>query len=73
MTMYWNKKVECMSREEMRRLQSERLVKMVEHVYNDSTYYRKRMDECGVKPQDIRSIDDISKLPFTTKQDLRDN
>ncbi len=57
----------------MRRLQSERLVKMVKHVYEDSTYYRKRMDECGVKPEDIRSIDDIVKLPFTTKQDLRDN
>ena len=62
-----------MGREEMRRLQSERLVKMVKHVYEDSTYYRKRMDECGVKPEDIRSIDDITKLPFTTKQDLRDN
>ena len=73
MTKYWNKEVECMSREEMRRLQSERLVKMVKHVYEDSTYYRKRMDECGVKPEDIRSIDDITKLPFTTKQDLRDN
>ncbi len=57
----------------MRRLQSERLVKMVKHVYEDSTYYRKRMDEHGVKPEDIRSIDDITKLPFTTKQDLRDN
>ena len=57
----------------MRRLQSERLVKMVKHVYEDSTYYRKSMDECGVKPEDIRSIDDITKLPFTTKQDLRDN
>ena len=62
-----------MGREEMRRLQSERLVKMVKHVYEDSTYYRKRMDECGVKPEDIRTIDDITKLPFTTKQDLRDN
>lgn len=73
MTKYWNKEAECMGREEMRRLQSERLVKMVKHVYEDSTYYRKRMDECGVKPEDIRSIDDITKLPFTTKQDLRDN
>ena len=73
MTNYWNKEAECMGREEMRRLQSERLVKMVKHVYEDSTYYRKRMDECGVKPEDIRSIDDITKLPFTTKQDLRDN
>lgn len=73
MTKYWNKEAECMGREEMRRLQSERLVKMVKHVYEDSTYYRKRMDECGVKPEDIRSIDDIVKLPFTTKQDLRDN
>lgn len=62
-----------MDRESMRRLQSERLVKMVKHVYEDSTYYRKRMDEYGVKPEDIRSIDDITKLPFTTKQDLRDN
>ncbi len=73
MTKYWNKEAECMGREEMRRLQGERLVKMVKHVYEDSTYYRKRMDECGVKPEDIRSIDDITKLPFTTKQDLRDN
>lgn len=73
MTNYWNKEAECMGREEMRRLQSDRLVKMVKHVYEDSTYYRKRMDECGVKPEDIRSIDDITKLPFTTKQDLRDN
>ena len=73
MAKYRKEKVECMSREEMRRLQSERLVKMVKHVYEDSTYYRKRMDEYGVKPEDIRSIDDITKLPFTTKQDLRDN
>lgn len=73
MTKYWNKEVECMGREEMRRLQSERLVKMVKHVYANSTFYRKRMDEHGVTPDDIRSIDDISKLPFMTKQDLRDN
>ncbi len=73
MTKYWNKEVECMGREEMRRLQSDRLVKMVKHVYANSTFYRKRMDEHGVTPDDIRSIDDISKLPFMTKQDLRDN
>lgn len=73
MANYWNREAECMDRESMRRLQSERLVKMVKHVYEDSTYYRKRMDEYGVKPEDIRSIDDITKLPFTTKQDLRDN
>jgi len=62
-----------MSREDMRTLQSERLIQLVRHVYNNVTFYRKRMDDMGVKPSDIKSIDDIVKLPFTYKQDLRDN
>ena len=62
-----------MDREEMRKLQSIRLRRVVEHVYHNSPFYRKKMQELGVVPQDIQSIDDITKLPFTVKQDLRDN
>ncbi len=61
-----------MSREDMRTLQSERLVKLVRYVYDNVEFYRNRMDEYGVKPEDIKSIDDIVKLPYTTKADLRD-
>ena len=66
-------KIECMSREEMKDLQSEKLVKQVKNVYENVEFYRKKMDELGVKPEDIKSIDDIVKLPFTTKEDLRAN
>ena len=62
-----------MSRAEMRELQSERLRELVQRVYDNVPFYQKRMDEAGVRPADIKSIDDISKLPFTNKQDLRDN
>ena len=71
--MIWNKTMECMSREEMRKLQGDRLKKTVEKVYRNTPFYRTRMHETGVTPDDINSIDDIRKLPFTTKQDLRDN
>ena len=57
----------------MRELQSERLRELVQRVYNNVPFYQKKMDNAGVKPTDIKSIDDISKLPFTSKQDLRDN
>ncbi len=70
--MFWNEKIECMSREEMSKLQSERLVKLVKYVYDNVEFYRKRMDEAGVRPEDIKSIKDIVKLPYTTKNDLRD-
>ena len=66
-------KIECMSREEMKALQSEKLIKQVKNVYENVEFYRKKMDELGVKPEDIKSIDDIVKLPFTTKEDLRAN
>lgn len=68
----WNETKECMSRDDMRRLQSERLKKVVERVYYNCEPYRKRMQEAGVSPADIRSLDDIVKLPFTSKKDLRD-
>ena len=71
--MIWNKEIECMSREQMHQLQSERLCKLVEHVYTNVAFYRKKMIEAGVKPADIKTIEDIVKLPFTSKQDLRDN
>lgn len=71
--MYFNEERECMSREDLKKLQSEQLVKIVKHTYDNVPFYRERMDKAGVKPEDIKSIDDIVKLPFTTKQDLRDN
>jgi len=71
--MYWNEKIERMSREEMTLLQSERLVKLVDYVYNNVPFYRKKMEAINLKPCDIHGIEDISKLPFTTKDDLRDN
>ncbi len=71
--MIWNETKECMSRDEMRNLQSARLVKLVEYVYHNVEFYRKKMQAIGLMPGDIKSIDDITKLPFTTKDDLRDN
>ena len=62
-----------MPREEMRKIQSMRLKRVVERVYHNTPFYRKRMQEAGLTPGDIQSIDDIAKLPFTVKQDLRDN
>ncbi|MBP5260486.1 MAG: phenylacetate--CoA ligase [Paludibacteraceae bacterium] len=71
--MFWNREIECMPREQMRQLQGQRLVALVKYVYDHVPFYRKKMDDLGLQPGDIRSIDDITKLPFTTKQDLRDN
>ena len=69
---YWQQEIECASREQITEWQNERLVNTVKRVYENVPYYRQRMDEAGVKPEDIKSIDDLSKLPFTCKQDLRD-
>lgn len=66
-------KIECMSRDEMSALQSERLVKQVKNVYDNVAFYREKMDALGLEPGDIRGIEDITKLPFTTKEDLRNN
>ncbi len=71
--MIWNETKECMSRDELMNLQSKRLVKMVDRVYHNVEYYRKKMQEIGLEPGDIKGIEDLNKLPFTTKQDLRDN
>ena len=72
MENYYQKEIETMSREDMKKLQSEKLVKQVRHVYENVAYYRNLMDEKGVKPEDIRGIDDLHKLPFLSKADLRD-
>lgn len=68
----WQKEIETMPREELKKLQSERLVWQVNRMYENVELFRRRMDEKGLKPSDIRSIDDLSKLPFSYKQDLRD-
>ena len=71
--MIWNPNKECMSREQMRELQGKRLQKLVQYVYHNVPFYRNKMQEMNVSSEDIVTIDDIVKLPFTTKQDLRDN
>ncbi|MCR5646678.1 MAG: phenylacetate--CoA ligase [Acholeplasmatales bacterium] len=71
--MYFQKEFECMSKADIKKLQSEKLVKQVKYVYDNVECYRKRMDEAGIKPEDIKGIEDLSKLPFTYKSDLRDN
>ena len=72
MANYYQPEIETMPREQMRALQSERLVKTVRHVWEHVPFYRARMEQAKVSPEDIRSVDDLSKLPFTCKQDLRD-
>ena len=71
--MIWNETKECMSRDELTALQSKRLVKLVDYVYHNVEFYRKKMQALGMLPGDIKGIEDIVKLPFTTKDDLRDN
>ena len=73
MGKYFNEKIETASREELESLQSERLLNTVKRVYDNVPAYRKKMDEAGIKPEDIKSVKDLSLLPFTYKQDLRDN
>lgn len=70
--MIWNK-VETVSKDELHAIQSERLIKTVNRVYDNVGYYRKKMDAQGILPGDIKSIDDLSKLPFTDKYDLAEN
>ncbi|MBR5472829.1 MAG: phenylacetate--CoA ligase, partial [Clostridia bacterium] len=69
---YYQKEIETMPVEDIKKLQSEKLVKQVKHVYENVPYYRDLMDKKGVKPEDINGIEDLHKLPFLTKADLRD-
>ena len=71
MERYYQKDIECASREQIRAWQDERLVKQVHNVWDNVPYYRKKMEEKGLTPEDIRGVDDLHKLPFVTKDDLR--
>lgn len=70
--MIWNESRECMSRDELMHLQSKRLVKQVNNIYHNVEFYRKKMQAVGLEPGDIKGIEDLHKLPYTTKNDLRD-
>lgn len=72
MSRYFQPEIETASTEELRAIQNEKLVKQVKHVYDNVKYYRDMMDEKGISPDDIKSVDDLHKLPFLTKADLRD-
>lgn len=69
---YYDKDAECMDRETIRELQSKKLVAQVKRMYERVELFRKRMDEAGLKPSDVHSIDDLKRLPFSYKRDLRD-
>ncbi len=73
MEKYFQKELETMPREELKKLQSEKLVRQVRHAWDNCPDYRKKMEEAGVTPDDIKGIEDLHKLPFTSKDDLRDN
>lgn len=70
---YFDEKIETMPREELNKLQLERLQNLVERMYSDCKPYRAKMKKAGIKPSDIKSLDDLKKLPFTEKNDLREN
>ncbi len=72
MEKYFQQEIECASAEEIRAIQSEKLVRQVKHVWDNVPYYRHLMEEKGVKPEDIRGVDDLYKLPFVSKADLRE-
>ena len=69
--MIWNKTYETMGRKNLSQLQSRRLKALVNKVYKTNTFYRKKMDDAGVSPGDIKDIRDIVKLPFITKDEMR--
>lgn len=71
--MYWNETNECMKREELKELQLKKLKQLVSTLYHDVPFYRNKFQKIGIMPEDIKSLDDLANLPFTTKEDLRDN
>jgi phenylacetate-CoA ligase len=71
--MIWNEKMECMDPRDLKNIQSERLAQVVQYVARNSAHYKKKLAECGTAVNSIKSIDDIGKLPFTTKEDMRDS
>ena len=71
--MFFDKKIEQMARDQMREIQLERLKKIVKYAYERVPFYKKKFDEIGLLPEDIKTLEDIKKIPYTTKADLRDN
>ncbi|HEY6097734.1 MAG TPA: phenylacetate--CoA ligase, partial [Candidatus Deferrimicrobium sp.] len=71
--MYWEPDKECMDREELEQLQLERLQSTLNRVYAHVPFYRKKFDALGISPEEIGSLSDLSRLPFTTKEDVRGN
>ena len=71
--MFYDEKIETMPVEEVKKLQLAKLKKAVEYAYNNSKFYKNMFDKNGLKPSDIQTLDDIRKIPFTVKTDLRDN
>ena len=72
MERYYQPEIECASREQIRQWQSKRLVNQIQNVWDNVPFYRKKMQEAGLEPGDIKTVDDLHKLPFITKDDLRD-
>ena len=72
MERYYQKEIETADREQILAWQNERLVRQVRHVWDNVPYYRAKMEEKGLSPEDIKSVEDLRKLPFLTKDDLRD-
>lgn len=70
--MFWDKQLECIEPEKLREIQLQRLKEIVKRVYEKVPFYRKKFDEAGIKPEDIRSLEDIKYLPFTSKNDMRE-
>lgn len=71
--MYWNSSRECMKREELHDYQLQKLRETVDRVYHNVKSYREKMQARGILPEDVATLEDIRQLPFTDKQDLRDN
>ena len=71
MERYFQEEIECAPVEKLKEIQNEKLPKQVKHVWDNVPYYRKKMEEKGVTPDDIKSIDDLHKLPFLSKADLK--
>lgn len=70
---YWNEKIETLPTEEIKKLQLQKLREQVKHCYENSSFYRKKIDSVNLKPEDIKTLDDLKKIPFTVKSDLKEN
>ena len=68
---FWDEKIETMSLKDLKELQLKRLKKVIKHAYENNEIYHKKFDSAGIKPDDIKSLDDLEKIPFLTKDELR--